>query len=477
MVAKGTFRASAEAVTPVRQYRPLLIASLVIPMTGALLLILHSLQHEDALAVSMFGLLVALAALLVGGLLGFIFGIPRALQGNGSNDEQSPTYGVNTNLEHISDWLTKILVGVGLIELGAITRGLGELARTLSPGLGGPPSGALVAGAEIASFTTWGFLVGYLLTRTYLTAAFKDFDNLSPRAVTSVLEKLTESLSISEAAQPLENAPGRASYDEDVQPTENREAVRAALPLPLQEVTNLVTLRIQAVNLLAKLVAPTRAENPTEMIEILQKRGVFDPGSAERLQELLLLADMAVSGATLPATAEPVVKKLGSAVLRQLALRGGTAAALFEQHVLTFLQQNNPGGWQVRTDIPIAAKLDGTLYVGDARPEDQIVARADACVFAGDARVIVEVRSQISSGTRRQISSLRKFLDKTPADTPVVLVFPTAAPTRMNELIDHRSQQITVIAWDDDSDNLLPTVGRLLQAQRPRTSEAPTSSN
>jgi hypothetical protein len=34
--------------------------------------------------------------------------------------EQSAGYRSNSNLEEISDWLTKILVGLGLIELGRI---------------------------------------------------------------------------------------------------------------------------------------------------------------------------------------------------------------------------------------------------------------------------------------------------------------------------------------------------------------------
>src|SRR5215207_3296326 len=56
------------------------------------------------------------AAFGVGALVGFLFGIPRRFQREGSD----PALGglvVNTNLEQISDWLTKIIVGVGLVEI------------------------------------------------------------------------------------------------------------------------------------------------------------------------------------------------------------------------------------------------------------------------------------------------------------------------------------------------------------------------
>ena len=63
------------------------------------------------------GLGVAAAATAVGAFLGFLFGIPRTLQGNTTpGPDEIADYRPNTNLEQISDWLTKILVGVGLVK-------------------------------------------------------------------------------------------------------------------------------------------------------------------------------------------------------------------------------------------------------------------------------------------------------------------------------------------------------------------------
>jgi hypothetical protein len=86
---------------------------------------------------------VALASTALGCLLGFLFGIPKSLQrgaapqpqqqsasgapsgsakdpaaaGSGAPARTSgPAFGTNTSLEEISDWLTKIIIGLGLVQ-------------------------------------------------------------------------------------------------------------------------------------------------------------------------------------------------------------------------------------------------------------------------------------------------------------------------------------------------------------------------
>lgn len=79
------------------------------------------------------------AAGAVGAVLGFIFGIPRALQApNLQADGTYTRYLANTNLEQISDWLTKILVGVSLVQIANIRPAFAALGRTLAPMLGSP---------------------------------------------------------------------------------------------------------------------------------------------------------------------------------------------------------------------------------------------------------------------------------------------------------------------------------------------------
>ncbi|XVU30145.1 hypothetical protein ACQPZJ_24565 [Actinoplanes sp. CA-054009] len=122
------------------------------------------------------GSMVAAAAFTVGGLVGFLFGIPRA----GAAEEPAASeltprrigYRVNTNLEQISDWLTKILVGVGLIQLSQIIEAGRRLAIGVAAAMGGGEGAIGVASGLLAYFLGNGFLGGYYLTRTTITTVF-----------------------------------------------------------------------------------------------------------------------------------------------------------------------------------------------------------------------------------------------------------------------------------------------------------------
>jgi len=122
--------------------------------------------------------LVAAGAWLAGGLLGFLFGIPRSLaeQSRAKPDDASAAYRANTNLEQISDWLTKILVGVGLVQFTAFATKFGDLVNFLGPALGGGAEGQAFAGAILVLFSIGGFLSFYLFTRIYLPRAFAQAD-------------------------------------------------------------------------------------------------------------------------------------------------------------------------------------------------------------------------------------------------------------------------------------------------------------
>jgi hypothetical protein len=123
------------------------------------------------------GLLLSGAALLAGVLLGFVFGIPRQLQLAESKvvatDEASSSqrarvrYQGNTNLEQISDWLTKILVGVGLTQIGQVPTIYGQIATFFGPAIGGDIGGTVAVCLTIF-FPIVGFMIGYLWTRLYL---------------------------------------------------------------------------------------------------------------------------------------------------------------------------------------------------------------------------------------------------------------------------------------------------------------------
>jgi hypothetical protein len=128
------------------------------------------------------GVIVSGAALLVGTLLGFLFGLPRTIEKAGTESSLAS----NTNLDQISDWLTKILVGLGLVQLGKVEGGIESIAEAAAPALGGA-SGSMTLAVGLLVFSVIdGFLLGYLWTRIVVSARLKEAaDNLDTVLKTS----------------------------------------------------------------------------------------------------------------------------------------------------------------------------------------------------------------------------------------------------------------------------------------------------
>ena len=82
----------------------------------------------------------------------------------------------NTNLEEISDWLTKILVGVGLTQLSAIPRALREIGQAAAPTLGNFPNSEMFALGILVYFAVCGFFISFLWTRLTLPRLYVDAD-------------------------------------------------------------------------------------------------------------------------------------------------------------------------------------------------------------------------------------------------------------------------------------------------------------
>lgn len=120
------------------------------------------------------GLMLAGACFFAGGLCGFLFGIPRTVQGDQMREEVD--YRINTNLEQISDWLTKIIVGLTLVNLQNIPPFFTQLAVDITPGMGGQAEDTVFAGGIIVYFLILGFLGGYIITRTQISSLFSRAD-------------------------------------------------------------------------------------------------------------------------------------------------------------------------------------------------------------------------------------------------------------------------------------------------------------
>jgi|ERR1041385_2758498 hypothetical protein len=153
-------------------------------VTGTLILVAFSVRALTPWQTLAISLLIAGGSLATGLLIGFLFGIPRTLQreqkaDSAGVDAVGGAYGVNTNLEQISDWLTKIIVGVGLVQLTVIPGRLRSLAEYLATGFGAPAVPSAIVITIICYFGIFGFLLGYLWTRIYLMGEFSRVERIT----------------------------------------------------------------------------------------------------------------------------------------------------------------------------------------------------------------------------------------------------------------------------------------------------------
>lgn len=123
------------------------------------------------------GLLGILSAsgLVTGAFFGLLFGIPRSLTIAGQ------TVQANTNFEQISDWLTKVLIGVGLAELSPIKDLLVSLEQLLECQLSGTQIGGVAGLATLIAYFFAGFLWSYFESRTSLMAIFGEATRAGPQ--------------------------------------------------------------------------------------------------------------------------------------------------------------------------------------------------------------------------------------------------------------------------------------------------------
>lgn len=139
------------------------IIAIVSYLLGTLLILIFSAALKDG--VRAFGILslVAGASWGAGSVLGFLFGVPRLRSQTphqpmtGEHSQFTP----NTNLEQISDWLTKIIVGATLVQLNSVLARLQATAQYVGDSIGGGEAGP-VSGAAMVYFFTAGFMWGYL---------------------------------------------------------------------------------------------------------------------------------------------------------------------------------------------------------------------------------------------------------------------------------------------------------------------------
>jgi|TARA_B110000037_G_scaffold141158_1_gene159578 hypothetical protein len=143
------------------------ILTLGLPSCGILAMVLYSLTSGGWIyilqSLSIY-FLIGGASLVLGGLIGFLFGIPKINNSNLSSNK----YKANTNLEQTSDWLSKVLIGVGLTQISEITKWIGDISRYVAKDMTAIGNESPFIASIIIYFLVCGFIIGYLATRIIL---------------------------------------------------------------------------------------------------------------------------------------------------------------------------------------------------------------------------------------------------------------------------------------------------------------------
>jgi hypothetical protein len=122
-----------------------------------------------------YGILFAGAAFIAGVMFGYLFGLRPSVQQK-TVDGQTSTPIMQTNLEEIADWLTKLILGAGLVSLTKLPIPIRDFAIFMAKGVEPSstpfdPNPDVVKGnpaivlAIMCFFSISGILYGYLWTR------------------------------------------------------------------------------------------------------------------------------------------------------------------------------------------------------------------------------------------------------------------------------------------------------------------------
>lgn len=112
------------------------------------------------------------AGFFAGSSAGFLFAVPKSISGPDLLTTQR-RFRVNTNLEDVSDWLTKIILGLGLVNIDKIIQFINAVGNAAAKAIG-PAQGVklMVISSMIYGFVA-AFIIVYIWTRTILTDEFE----------------------------------------------------------------------------------------------------------------------------------------------------------------------------------------------------------------------------------------------------------------------------------------------------------------
>ena len=209
--------------------------TMLLGMVGVAVLLAYASDSWGA-GVTIFLLFVASAA--VGASLGFLFGLPRARVADlGTSDSptaEPPTrvatfYLTNSNLIKVSDWLTTIVIGLGLVNLGKVVPGLQSLGRALHEPLGATAYSGVVGISVLIVGVLASFVLTYLWTSIRVRELLEEAERQSQQTVP---ELRNQTLGEAREAASRNNVKLLVPEDAPDASLVTRQAVPAGTPVP-----------------------------------------------------------------------------------------------------------------------------------------------------------------------------------------------------------------------------------------------------
>lgn len=190
---------SARRQELLRQTRPFWFTMSVLISLGFIIALSGYFLTGSGSRMGLVYTILALACLSAGGIVGFLFGIPNSNQAKRNLAEMAPagaapnTDQPSTNLEQVSDWLTKIIIGVGLVEWSRLRNTLVAAGNLVSKETGSRPDytggSVVVPQLLIVVFGVLGFACGYIWTRLYYGSVQIELDYNLRQILEHVLAK------------------------------------------------------------------------------------------------------------------------------------------------------------------------------------------------------------------------------------------------------------------------------------------------
>lgn len=173
-------------------------------------------------------LMVAAASFSGGSAIGFLFGIPKSgkipqgLLDSSNKDINNAPYTDNTNLEEISDWITKIIVGISFINFRTVLQWLNEGAQTVAHSLGDGSN-------HINYFVfSYGLIIFYFITGSGLLYLW------SRTTLSIILTKMkqleTENKNLKKSVQGMANTPEDDPFSNSKSILETSTPINSDLP-------------------------------------------------------------------------------------------------------------------------------------------------------------------------------------------------------------------------------------------------------